>query len=283
PDINIHEGPHFSTPLRWRATSRSWSRLAISLRLSYCLSYMFRSPQPIPDEYRSVFSHLYLDIAWYGILAGSTASFLIIYATRIGATAEQVGLINAAPAIVALIFTLPATAWIQRRTLGMAVFWSCAAHRIFYLGLVFLPWLLQPNAQVWAIIGISLIMYVPYTPLQVSFQSLFADVVPSEWRGHVSGIRNAISSVTSTVTTLVCGYVLIKLPITVGYPIVCGIGFLGAAMSTLHTWFVQKHHRPTPSFSTAVQDQNGGRLLATSFRSLRLDIIRGPFGKVADQ
>ena len=63
---------------------------------------LFRPAQPIPEAYRSIFSHLFLDIAWYGILSGSAVAFIAVYATRQGATDQQIGLLSAAPALVNL-------------------------------------------------------------------------------------------------------------------------------------------------------------------------------------
>ena len=53
-------------------------------------------------EQRALHQHnarqLYLDIMWFGLLAGSAQAFLSVYMTRIGASGFQVGLLTAAPA-----------------------------------------------------------------------------------------------------------------------------------------------------------------------------------------
>jgi len=43
---------------------------------------------------RANFGHLYGDIFWFGILAGSAMAFLNIYAVRLGASALQIGLLT---------------------------------------------------------------------------------------------------------------------------------------------------------------------------------------------
>jgi hypothetical protein len=95
--------------------------------------------RPLPAEHRANFIHLYLDIAWFGILNGSAISFLTIFATRQGADGFQLGLLSAAPAVVNLAITLPAGQWLQNRSLSRAVFWTSFWHRLVYLPLVFLP------------------------------------------------------------------------------------------------------------------------------------------------
>ena len=75
------------------------------------------------------------------------------------------------------------------------MFWSSVFHRFFYLIWVVIPWLLLPHVQLWLYIVITLMMTIPGTVLAVGFNALFADAVPAEWRGHVTGVRNAVLSV----------------------------------------------------------------------------------------
>lgn len=202
-------------------------------------SFLSRSARPVPAEYRSAFSHLYLDIAWFGVLSGSSMAFVAVYAARQGADAFQIGLLSAGPAVVNLIFALPAGRWLERQSIRPAVFWAAALHRLFYLFWVPLPILLSPHSQLWTLIGLTLLMSIPGVGLAVGFNALFADAVPPEWRGHVAGARNALLAVTFIPTSLMCGYILSHLPFPVNYQIVFAIGFLGAAMSSAHLWFVR--------------------------------------------
>ena len=59
-------------------------------------------------EYRQNFIHLYMDIGWFGVLSGSAVNFLSIYATRLGATGYQIGLLSSMAAAVSLILAIPA-------------------------------------------------------------------------------------------------------------------------------------------------------------------------------
>jgi MFS family permease len=204
---------------------------------------LFHSARPVPAEYRTNFTHLYFDIAWFGVLAASTVSFTAVYATRQGANAFQLGLLGAVPAIVNLVFTLPAGRWLKGQPINSAVFWSAAFYRVFYLLWLPLPLLFAPGVQVWAFIGLTFLMSIPGTSLAVGFNALFAEAVPPDWRGHVVGIRNALLSVTFIAVSVLCGQILEKLPFPIGYEVVFVLGSLGAAMSTFHLWFV----RPQPN------------------------------------
>jgi MFS family permease len=261
-----------------------------------------RLPQEIPAQYRSNFAHLAADLGWYGVLNGSTLAFLAIYATRLGATGTEIGLLNAVPAIISLIFALPSSRWLERRPAGQSVFWTSIYSRVFYLLLIPLPFLFMPRGEIWAIILITLFMTIPSIANTVGFFNLFAEAVPIEWRGYVAGLRNAIFSIVTIITSLLCGEILVTVRFPVGYQVVFGLGVLGAAMSSYHLWrlrhitskTVVPLTKTTPSnpdeeIKSSTSDQleiKPNYKLLPSNRlpeklSLgRLDIIKGPFGKV---
>lgn len=193
----------------------------------------------VPAQYRTNFIHLYADIAWFGILSGSAIAFVAVFAARQGATAMQIGLLTAGPAVMNLIFTLPAGQWLKQQSISRAVFWTSVLHRFFYLGWALLPLFLSSSGQVWGLIALTLLMSIPGTGLAVGFNALFATAVPPEWRGHVVGIRNALLSITFIITSLISGAILTHWPGEFGYQIVFTIGFIGAAFSSLHLWFVR--------------------------------------------
>lgn len=250
---------------------------------------------------RANFKHLYWDIAWYGVLSGSAIAFLTVYATRLGGDAFQIGLLTAGPAVINLVATLPTGRWLETRPIGPAVFWSAAFHRLFYLLWVVIPWLLLPRMEIWAYILVTLLMSIPGTVLAVGFNALFADAVPPDWRPHVTGVRNAVLSVTFIVTSLACGVILEAMPFPQGYQVVFAIGAVGALMSTVHLYFVRplsdgrqpprgRWYRlgdlASPGRMQGVTDQGrtavGLRFLTRSSGKsmLRLEILRGPFGVV---
>lgn len=202
-------------------------------------SFLHRQSRPVPAELRSNFIHLYWDIAWFGVLSASAISFLTVYAARLGADGFQIGLLTAGPAVVNLLFTLQASRWLEARPVGPAVFWSAIFNRLFYLLWIVLPWFLAPRLQLWAYIVITLVMTLPGITLAVGFNALFADSIPPEWRPYVAGRRNAMLSITFILTSLLCGVLLQRLPFPVGYEVVFALGALGAAMSTVHLFFVR--------------------------------------------
>lgn len=244
------------------------------------LTRLFRQSD-VPREYRANFLHLYLDIGWFGILSGSAINFLAIYAARLSASALQIGMIGAASAVVNLLIAIPAGRWVEKRNTGQAVFWSSVFYRLGYALWIPLPWLFNAQGQIWALIVLTFLMAIPLTPLGVGFNALFAEAVPTDYRAHVAGIRNVVLSVAYIVSSLVSGYILESVAFPTGYQIVFGIGFFGAAMSTVHLFYVRPLKqdraplRPDPGPDPAQESESARGLVS----SLRLDILRGPFRK----
>lgn len=245
------------------------------------LSRFFKQAD-IPKHYRSNFLHLYMDIAWFGVLSGSAINFLNIYATRIGATGFQIGLIGAMSAVVNLFLAIPTGRWLQTQSTSKAIFWSSVFYRIGFIPFIILPSLLGEQAQVWAIIVITFLMAIPLTPLGVGFNALFAESVPVEYRAHVAATRNMMLAITFMATSLISGYILERVSFPLGYQIIFGIGALGAAMSSFHLYFI----RPLQADSTSLQTKPTpdpvimrpyARTLSTT---LRLDIWNTHFRNV---
>jgi len=154
---------------------------------------------------RANFHNLYLDVFWFGVLSGSTIAFVTIYAARLGASPFQISLLSAGPAVVNLVLSLPAGRWLENKALVPATFWSAALQRLGYLALIVLPWFFSDQWQIWAVILITLLMSIPGTLLAISFNALFAEAVPPDWRAEVVGKRNALMAVSLTATTLLSG------------------------------------------------------------------------------
>lgn len=242
----------------------------------------FFFPPSIPAEYRSNFRHLYMDIGWFGILSGSSVNFLSVYATRLGATGFQIGLLSSMAAAISLMLAIPAGRWLESQNITKAVFRTSVWSRLGYLLWVPLPWLFNEQGQVWALIAIALLMAVPITPLSVGFNALFAAAVPPQWRAHVAAMRNVAYAITFMLSSLVSGYLLDRLPFPAGYQIIFAIGFLGAALSSLHLYFIEPIQNtsltlpPRPQSASVKKALSPRQQLQTA---IRFDIWKTPFRK----
>lgn len=200
----------------------------------------------IPPQFQSNFFHLVADIFWFGLLNGTSLSFNTVYLTRIGGNAYHIGWLAAAPAIINMIFAIPFGSWLTHRNTAREVVLSSIIHRAFYLLWVPVPLLFAESLQIWVLIGLTFIMFIPGTILQVGFNDMFAEAVPMEWRGLVAGLRNAALALTTVVISLVCGQLLTRVVFPLNYQIVFLLGFIGAAISSYHLWRIWKNLDANP-------------------------------------
>jgi MFS family permease len=211
--------------------------LASVLRLSViigCLSLnqFFNFPPTLSRQLKSNFIYLLWDIGWWGLYTGATFSFLAIYASRCGATPQQIGLITALPATLSLLISLPAGQWLRRFPARTVTVWGAFASRLLLITYVIMPWVLPIQYQIYGILALTLVIAIPSTLINISFDQFFMEAVPSEWRGPVVGTRNAISAIVSLLVTLLCGQILSLLAFPISYQVVFFIGFIGAIMTS---------------------------------------------------
>ena len=233
----------------------------------------------IPEQYRSNFNHLYLDIAWFGILSGTAVNFLNVYATRLGASGFQIGLLTAVGAVVNLFLAIPAGHWVNKRNTNKAVFWSSVFFRLGYVFWIPLPWLLNEQGQVWALIVLTFLMAIPLTPLGVGFNALFAESVPEQYRARVAGTRNITFAIAYVLSSLLAGFLLKNIPFPQGYQVIFLIGTIGAALSSYHLYHVHplQTESSTPLPTLTVDSTATGNPPREKSSALRLDIWQTPF------
>jgi MFS family permease len=183
--------------------------------------------------------HLNYDILGFGILTGSTIAFIAVYASRLGATPFQIGLLTAGPAAVNLLLSIPIGKWLEGKGLIRTSWISALLQRLPYFLLVPLPLLFFPELQLWLIILITLLMSIPGTVLTIAFNAMFADVIPPDRRAEAVGRRNAIVAISISAATLLSGLLLDQIDYPYNYQLVYAIGALGALFSTYHLTLVK--------------------------------------------
>jgi len=236
----------------------------------------------VPEKYRSNFWHLYFDIAWFGVLSGTSVNFLNVYATRLGASGLQIGLLTAMAAVVNLFLAIPAGRWIEKHHTGRAVFWSSVLFRAGYFLWIPLRWIFDEQGQIWALIILAFLMAIPLTPLGVGFNALFAESVPDRFRAQVAGTRNVTFAIAYMLTSFGAGFILKSLSLETGYQVIFAIGAFGAAMSSYHLYHIRPMQEdifplqsaPQPDASPAINPPRGLKA------ALRLDIWGTPFRNI---
>jgi MFS family permease len=200
------------------------------------------------------FGHLYWDIAWFGLVFGSTMSFLPVFATRLGATGWQLGLLNALPALISVLFTLPAGRWVEARPLKRVIKQMVILQRAGFVLLIPLPFVLPAAWQIWTVLFLTLLMAIPGTALVIGFNAMLATTVSPEFRGQVVGGRNALFAGAIMLSFLLSGAILDRLSFEWGYFVVFGLGTVGAMISAYHVICVQIPEIPSEYQGRSLRD-----------------------------
>lgn len=176
--------------------------------------------------------YLYWDIAWFGVTSGIAINFLSVYAVRMGATELHVGALTSIPALISIFWLIPAGQLVSRqRHIMNLLLRALFAHRIGFLLMALLPWLVPVS---WIVPGLILIAALQAFPLgigNIGFSSMMPEAVPKDRLARVVSVRNALIGLTSTLTVLAAGPLLAWLPLPLNYQVLFLIAFIASMFS----------------------------------------------------
>jgi hypothetical protein len=168
-----------------------------------------------------------IDTALQGLMMGGVFTFISVFIVRLGASTLMTGLITSLPAIVLMIFSIPAGQFVQQRknlirlTNVVRIF-----HRGSFLLVALLPFFLK-TYLVEVIVAVWAIKSIASALLEASWTAVVADVIPPARRASVNGARWAILSLVTAGAVAVFGYMLDRLPFPLSYQAVFLISFAG--------------------------------------------------------
>ncbi len=166
---------------------------------------------------------LYAETAWFGILSGLTATFVTVFALRLGATTAQVGWLAALPALVNVIWLIPASRLIERHRGLPLVLRTGLAQRLGYIAMAAMPFIIV-SRRVEALIAIQAVITLPTAIINTAVTAMIPDLVSAENRGQVISTRWLILAATSTLAALVGGKFLDLVRVPLNYQILLGVG-----------------------------------------------------------
>jgi len=171
--------------------------------------------------------HFTIDTALQGLMMGGIFGFISVFAVRLGASNFMVSLLTSLPALVMAVSSIPAGRIVERqRDLVRYTNRVRISHRAFFLLIAILPFFVD-KGLVEIIVLIWAIKSIPATLLESSWMAVVAEVIPPERRARVNGMRWAILSVVTAISTATFGYVLDRLPFPLNYQIVFFVSFVG--------------------------------------------------------
>jgi MFS family permease len=191
--------------------------------------------------------HLIWDMAWYGLLTGTAMNYMQVYVVRLGASSLLVGAITYAPALIAILWQMPATALMNRARRRMpVVLRSCLMQRSAYVVVALLPFFLsrwRPQATA----AVLILQAFPGVMAATAFFTMMADAVPADRIAHVISWRLIGAGISGTLASLFAGPLLSHLPFPLNYQILFLSGFAASLVSQWHlTQLCVPERKPSP-------------------------------------
>lgn len=172
------------------------------------------------------------------------------------ATATEVGLLNALPALMAIIATWMGALFMVKTPSKK---WFCVRStfigRVFYLIVAFLPFVVHGPALALVVVLAIALMNFPASFSALSWQSLIGDLIPERRRAHFFARRNRMMTIVGMLATLIPGLVLQAFPVDDVHPyqVFFILSFLLSLLEVYYLYHHTEHTDRTPdSASLAV-------------------------------
>jgi MFS family permease len=184
-----------------------------------------------------------LDAASYSSMAGLTQNYITPYALAMNATTTQVGFLTAIP-YLAMILTQMIAPTLAERAGSRKRFILAGAflHSLIWLPILLIPFIFQTNRIWWLILFVTLC--VAFDSIgNAPWNSMMADLVPEQIRGHYFSYRTRISAMVALLLSFVAGGILQLL--TKNIFLAFSMIFAGASISRCFSaWFLSQMVEP---------------------------------------
>ena len=189
---------------------------------------------------------LYIEIFGAGVY-NAVITFNSVYALRLGASNQLIGWLSSVPSLVVALFTLVAGQQVERSRdrLGL-VARTVLVYRLGFLAIALMPWVVQEGRAL-ALVALIILMAVPLPFINVGFNTVFAELVPTQRRSEVVSWRNIILGATITSTAFLGGRALDALPFPQNYQLLYFVAFLGGLQSQYFFQQIRPPDGPPPA------------------------------------
>ncbi len=187
----------------------------------------------------------------YNIMTGLTGSFMAVFAIKLGATDQMLGILASGPALIGLLSQIPSAIITERtdRKLQPILTWGFL-HRINYLFYAIIPFLPLPAIyKAWIFIILVTWMNFPAVVVNTMWTHLMGEIFPISSRGRVFGDRNFIVGWVTIAAMLLAGPLLDLIPYPYNYGILFGLSFAGLMVSLYYLKLLKEERVETASVS----------------------------------
>lgn len=177
---------------------------------------------------------LYAEVAFQAVIEAGAMSFLGVFLVRLGAANWQVGLLDALPALVMTVASLPMAAFVERqRSLVAVTNWARFIFRAVIGSFALLPFL-PPTLATYLMLVARGLISVPSAAGNVAFVTLLGQVASPERRPRMLSMRLAIHGLAASAVGYLAGRWLVAAP----YPLNYSVLFLSAFVAGLVSIYI---------------------------------------------
>jgi hypothetical protein len=213
---------------------RNWKTVSEAVKGQF-LRFLY--PPDLDQITRSNYRNVEIDGIGIG-LAGAATPFLPVFLARLGASAFEVGLLTAMPAVAGLIFALAIGRFLNARR-NIVPWYSLSRFLVVsaYAATGAAPFLVPREWLIPAVIGIWAAATIPQTIVNVAFSVVMNAVAGPGGRYDLLSRRWTILGFTSAVFVIIAGAVLDGL----GFPINYQVVFLALSLGGLISLYFSSH------------------------------------------
>lgn len=185
-----------------------------------------------------------IDAVLMNLVVSMTNPFLGVFVLRLGASDFLLGLVTSLPALINVLFFIPATQLVRRATARLPIVIRYAfVGRTTYLLFALLALLPLPG-PLKALVFVLLLaaMNIPGTVTSLAWTEMFGRIFPDEKRAEVVAWRHMFGGIAAMLGTLLSGYFLDLVAFPVNFAVVFSAAYL-LAMGSVYT-FIQTTESP---------------------------------------
>ena len=188
----------------------------------------FRGYTPVD---RNLF-YMCVEIFPAGIAMGMVA-FNPPFVLRLGGSDSLIGWMTSLPALMAILFSMPAANFMERRSNRRpAMISNISLARVVFLLIALVPWVLPAGWQPFAIVGLVSIQAIFVAFFNAGWLSLLADVCPPDRRSTFFSMRWLLLAITWGASSFLSGLWLDQVPFPLNYQALNFAGFLCSEFSS---------------------------------------------------
>lgn len=177
--------------------------------------------------------YLKTEIWWAGLATGAIG-FNAPFVLKLGGAAELVNLMAALPALMAIVFSIPAARFLESRPNRKPwIVGSLALGRLFFLPIALAPWLLPQPWQAASVVAWTTVQAIPIALFNTGFLAAIGDICPPDMRPRLFAARNIILAGSMALSALLSGLWLERVAFPLNYQILNVVALALSQISTL--------------------------------------------------